>query len=122
MLFQDDRQRAAVCRAVCELAGLDNLWDVGRVSGPTKRAKELRAPDGPHTGELSHGEQLLLAFAWDLWNGRGHTVLDSFLTIVDADKLAAIGALLVAAARGPSGIDEWLAEHPASSMPSGTPQ
>lgn len=109
MTFRDARQRAAVCRALCALAGRPDVWEP---LGPTDAAAHLAlAP------ELSPGERVLIAWAWDVWTGTGRALVADAIAHLDAARLLALAELLTALAtarRGDDGtkaVDEWLARY-----------
>lgn len=105
MVFRDDRQRAAVCRAVCAQAGL-KLW---AKDGPTERAKELLAQDG---GPMSTGERVMFLAAFALWNGHGKVLFADVCDRLDRPNLECLGSLLVALGRGVDAVDAWLERFP----------
>lgn len=100
-MFRDDRQRAAVCRAVCEQAGL-HLWTD---DGPTERGKALLPQEG---GPMSTGERIMFLAAWALWNGHGTVLLADVVDRLDEPNIECLGSLLVALAHGSDAVDEWL--------------
>jgi hypothetical protein len=104
MSYRDEAQHAAVCRALLTRVGLGDLWTD---TGPTPRALELLAEDG---GGLSSGERTLLLAAFALWNNHRGLRFTELLRHLDDDNLKTIGELLAAIARGPEGIDAWLAD------------
>lgn len=97
-MLRDRFQHAAVCRAICALADLHDVW---ADDGPTERALTLRDDPG-----LSTSGQTLLGIAWAVWNG------DRLATVADVLKLDSgntreIGTLLIALADGGKAVDEW---------------
>lgn len=104
-MFTSDTQKCAVIRALLKQVRLDYLWTL---EGPTDAAiKLLEARGGP----LSHGEQLMLLAAFDVWNGDGRATLGELLSVLDNQNLANLGTLLVALASPNAGraVDAWLA-------------
>ena len=101
-MFRNDEQLAAVCQALCALAGLPSLWTP---AGPSERAKELLRTEG---GPLSHGEKVMLYLAWSFWNGKGGLTVAELVDTLDRSNLAAVGQLLQAHAEGPEALDAWL--------------
>ena len=102
VLFRNDQQRAAVCQALCEKAGLQSLWTP---AGPSERATQLLRQYG---GTLSTGEHLMFLTAWAVWNGDGEVLLADLIERLDSSNLETLGTLLVAFAQ--DGIDEWVQE------------
>jgi hypothetical protein len=100
-MFRNDKQRAAVCRAVCNHAGL-NLWTD---NGPTERAKALLTQNG---GPMSTGERIMFLAAWALWNGHGSVLFADVIERLDGPNLECLGSLLVALAQGVDALDAWL--------------
>lgn len=102
-MFRDDRQLAAVCQALCDrTTALGLCWTINP-PGVTARNRQLLRRF-PH----SHGERLLYDLAWSLWNGRRNPALNELVNVLDRGNLTAVGALLIAIAYGPDGIDRWL--------------
>lgn len=100
MSFRDPRQRAAVCRALCALAGRPDVW---APSGPTDAAAQLvLAP------ELSPGERVLVEWAWDVWASTGRARVADAIAHLDAARLLAVAELLTAMAQGVPAVDDWL--------------
>lgn len=107
-MFRTEAQQAAVCETLCRLVRLPGLWTTGghRLPGPTDRAIALLKQRG---GTMSHGEWLMVAAAWDTWNGRGGLKLADALATLDGNNLRALGSMLVAIAEDADAVDRWLA-------------
>ena len=105
-MFRNDAQK---CLAIRALLGphLDYLWTT---EGPTPTAITLLERRG---GPMSHGEQLMLFCAFDIWNGDGKALLGSLIAVLDGDNLRRLGTLLVAMSGlyADRAIDRWIEEH-----------
>jgi hypothetical protein len=113
MAFKNERQRAAVCRAVLHWRGIERYWKGGASisPGPTEEGcRELRAVK-ERTSSLSHGEGILLAVAFDVWNGVGQCTLWNMSVWLSEDQLHAVGELLIAMSARDKGekIGAWIA-------------
>ena len=102
VLFKNDKQRAAVCFALCAKVGLKNFWTE---DGPSARAKELLHQDG---GTMSSGERIMFLTAWAVWNGHGKVLFADVIERLDDSNLETVGNLLVAFAN--ESIAEWIEE------------
>jgi hypothetical protein len=111
-MFRDDRQLALVCRILLKTARLERLWTS---DGPTPEAAELLDADG---GPLSSGERVVMLAAWAFWNGSGGVTLADVLERLDAAPAEALCFLVLASKYGADAIDDWLAEHRTTWVPS----
>jgi len=102
-MMRDDRQLAAVCKAVCRRIPKDvELWTE---RGPTDLAVQW-AKSNP----LSTGENALLHVAWALWNGSS-TSKAKFGDVLDGlhdEGLSVVGSLFVAVSEGAGAVDRWI--------------
>ncbi len=108
MTFRDSRQRAAVCRTLCALAGHPDVWGP---LGPTDAAEQAVITPG-----LSAAQCVLVEWAWDIWDGTGRALVAEAIAYLDMVRLQAVADLLVAlaAARRTDNakpIDAWLARY-----------
>lgn len=101
-MFRNDRQACLAIRAL--LATLHPLRAAWTLDGPTEQAVAwLRR------SSLSHGEEVMLRVAFDLWNGDGGAKLADLIGVLDAKRSEAVLGLLLALNRGPRAVDEWIA-------------
>lgn len=110
-MFQNDQQRARVCRAILMSARLDS-WGAGNKrgelwtdDGPTTLAISLLERDG---GGMSTGERIMFMAAWSLWNGDGTCTLHDVAFRIDGNNLRCLSTLLLAINEGSQAIDDWL--------------
>lgn len=105
--MRHNRQRAAVCRALCSLAGLHDMWTH---NAPTAGAVELGRP-GPSL--LSPGQRVLVGWAWDVWDstGPGSVTVADAIRHLQPSQLAAVAELLTALAEGADAVDRWLGRY-----------
>lgn len=83
-MWQTDTQAAETIARMLKVLHRDELWDA---DGPTRAACDyLEAGGGP----LSHGEQVLLRVAFDLWNGKGKATIDDLVNVLDDRCLQAV--------------------------------
>jgi hypothetical protein len=101
-MWRDDRQLADVCRTLLKSARLGDLWTD---EAPTPQARTYYDAGG---GPLSSGERVLVLFAFALWNGENTRLPAADLLKLSGVRLALVGELLAAIARGDDAIDRWL--------------
>jgi hypothetical protein len=105
-MFRDDKQRAAVCNRILELARLPPGW----VNGEATKTIVRWRTSSPH----SSGERVMIALAWTVWNGdmiaERRLALAEVIDHLDNERLADVGMLLLAIAGGAKSIDRWLVE------------
>jgi hypothetical protein len=111
-MFENEKQRARVCRAILISARLDGWKEYGKPGGelwtdegPTELAIDLLDRDG---GPLSTGERIMFLIAWSLWNGDGKLRFDDVAYRIDGNNLRCIGTLLLAINEGGAAIEDWL--------------
>lgn len=109
MSFASDRQLAAVCQALVEPLGKGTLWRDGEMT--SLGAQWLKRMPG-----FSHGEAVLIRFAFVLWNdsNKGPKVAE-LLHVLDGNHLRRIATLMLAMAAGrPEAIERWLDQQTAA--------
>lgn len=112
MSFRDDTQRGRVCAALTSWIRGAPLWtpDAAGIPRPTDLALAIDEDgEGRSTSEIT-----MVRIALVFWNGRDDArgTFASMLYSLDRNKLAMLGALLIAvAARQPHAVDIWLAQH-----------
>ena len=99
--FRDDAQRARVCSTLLGKTDLRGLW---REAGPTERARQLFAEG---LKELSSEKRTLFLMAWEIWREKTDLRFHD-LRSLSRKRLYLVGSLLLAMAKGPDGVDEWL--------------
>lgn len=83
-MWQTDTQASETIIAMLKSVRLDRLWTK---DGPTEEACEYLDAGG---GPLSHGEQIMLRVAFDLWNSKGKATLDDLVAVLDDRCLRAV--------------------------------
>ncbi len=99
MVFRNDRQRSAVCRALLARVGMRELW------GPA--GPDLAAQRRTRLDALPRESAVLVLTCWALWDGTGIAAVTDLFSLSGAN-LRAVGELLHDGALGPQGIDAWL--------------
>lgn len=88
-MWKNDAHACAKILEFLQPAGLAHYWTS---DGPTPEACALLDAG---IGALSHGEQIVLRVAFDLWNGSGKATVDDLVTVLDQKNLnAALTAIL----------------------------
>lgn len=88
MSWKDERTACQAIRRMLAGTHLQHLWTE---DGPTPDACDLLDAGG---GPLSHGQQVMLRAAFDLWNGQGNATLGDLVNVLDTKNLRAVlGAL-----------------------------
>lgn len=88
MSWKDERSACDAIRRMLAGPHLQHLWTA---DGPTPEACDLLDAGG---GPLSHGQQVMLRAAFDLWNGQGNATLGDLVNVLDTKNLRAVlGAL-----------------------------
>lgn len=90
-MWRSDRARSEAILKLFEKAHLldRGLWTI---EGPTRLACDYLDKGSP----LSHGENVVLKVAFDLWNGRGKITLDEILATLDGGLLRAVAEAVLA--------------------------
>ena len=89
-MWKSDAQACQVIRGMLETTRLEYLW---AADGPTDEACKLMQAGG---GPLSHGQEIMLRVAFDLWNGGGKAELQDLIGVLDSGNLGAVlDAILV---------------------------
>jgi hypothetical protein len=104
-MFRDEGQQARTMQTLLKRAGVvfaDDLFADGKPSDSFFACFE-------HIGAYSHGEQILLKIALDLWNGDGVTRLFE-LFCLDGRNQSLVLSLLQALSAGPQAVERWIAE------------
>ena len=104
-MFKSEAQRSTVCGLILESVGLSHLWDA---QGPTEQACEWHTKPRTMPG-FSHGELVVWAFAWEVWNETGKFHMGEAMATLDGINLHMIGSLLVALSGCGSDVDHWIA-------------
>ena len=107
MAFRDDKQIAAVAKALCDRSSTLRGAELWSETGPTEKGLQLRI-DGGGKG-WAHSASLLWDLAWALYDHAQTPDLWELLEVLDGANLRAVGKLLVACAEHhPEALDEWL--------------
>ncbi len=101
-MFRSDSQLARACCALCRQAGIERMWTP---DGPTDEAAAVLEAGG---GPLSSGERVVLRVAWAFWNSAEQATVADVVYRLDSRNLRATATLMLAVARGPHAIDEWI--------------
>lgn len=111
-MFASERQRARVCQALVEPLGKGLLWRDGEMT--KLGAQWLKRMPG-----FSHGEILIIRFAFELWNDANKAVSAVELVhVLDQPHLTRIARLMLAMADGrPEAIERWLAQEGSRTAP-----
>lgn len=96
MAFDNDRQLSEAICAFLSTVAHGRLKDLWGSEGPTSLACDYIENGSP----LSHGEQVLLQVAFDLWNSSGKATVAALLDVLDDENLAAVLGLIMAARPG----------------------
>lgn len=97
----DESRKAAMCRALAALVGLEYMWGE---DGPSDEGADiLEARETP----LSDEESIILEMTWAIWGDDPGPSFSDLLKLENA-KAKPVGELLVAMAEGPTAIDAWL--------------
>lgn len=83
-MWESDSQACKTIIAMLRSARMDGYWTA---EGPTPEACDLMDRGG---GPLSHGEQVMLRCAFDLWNGKGAATLDDLVNVLDPKNLRSV--------------------------------
>ena len=109
-LFKDESQ---MTRAIQTLATRAELaFTDGLTTGHKPSERFWKLIDG--LGQLSHGEQVLLRFMQDMWNGDGKVWVAELFDL-DAGNQALVLGLLGAMSKGPAAVEQWIESGPAKS-------
>jgi hypothetical protein len=104
-MFKDEAQQARTMQTLLKRADVvfaDDLFSDGKPSD------SFFACFG-HLGVYSHGKQILLKVALDLWNGDGVARMFE-LFYLDERNQALVLSLLQAMSAGPKAVERWIAE------------
>jgi hypothetical protein len=89
-MWKSDAQACEVIRRMLTATHMDDLWGD---DGPTKQACKLMEAGG---GPLSHGQEIMLRVAFDLWNGGGKAEVQDLIGVLDSGNLRSVlDAILV---------------------------
>jgi len=89
-MWKSDAQACQVIGGMLKTTRLEYLWTA---DGPTDEACKLMQAGG---GPLSHGQEIMLRVAFDLWNGGGKAELQDLIGVLDSGNLGAVlDAILV---------------------------
>jgi hypothetical protein len=103
MIFRDDFQRGRVCAVILGKTDLQELWTE---NGPTDHARRLLAQG---VKGYSAEKRTLFLLAWEFWRTKTELKFHD-LRFLSPKRLHLVGSLLMAMAKGPDSIDDWLAE------------
>ena len=106
-MFRNDAQLARVCELLCARVGKPGMW---QVLSPTSGEATDTACDFKAGNPWSHGERLMFDVAWAVWNQSVSPDFGELINVLDSERLALLGRLLIAIAGGSAAIDRWLAE------------
>ena len=107
MAFRDDRQIAAVAKALCDRSSSLRDAHLWTANGPTEHGLELRIGSGDPA--WSSSARVLWNLAWALYSQEQTPDLWDVLDTLDGANLRAVGKLLLAyAEHHPEALDEWL--------------
>jgi hypothetical protein len=98
MTFRDDRQRGAVCHALCSWMPA-NPWELTETGYRPKRTALQCVKLG-----LSSGELAMVSFAQALWRGDDPVIFLGW----DRDRMRQALTALLAMHDGPDAVDAWL--------------
>src|SRR4051812_9168815 len=116
-VFESASQRNDVCRTLCEIVSLPNLWGA---AGPTHAAQEIL--ERQFAG-LSAGQEVYVSVAWVLWDtedrerARVNPSVRLVLDILDGKYLRPLAQLFEALSKGHHGVATWLARFRGNPMP-----
>lgn len=99
-MFASDQQRSLAIRVLLPRT-LQKLWTE---HGPTEEAVDYVL----HGSPLSSGEKIMLAVAFDFWNGQGDARFSDVANRLDSRNTHAVASLMIAVVRGSLHVDEWI--------------
>ena len=101
-MLRTEAQQCKAIRVFLSSLRLDHLWTA---QGPTEQACRFL-----ESSLLSSGEQILLRYTFDLWNGAGKVLLyHDLLGVLDPARTHKLLSLVMAVNVGGRAIDEWIA-------------
>lgn len=103
MIWRNDAERASACNAI--LRGVHMGMCFGADGDATAHGLSLQ-PSDPESdfGCKSHGKQVMLRFAWDVWNETGEFNMAEALRCLDETNCTIIGRFFLAYASPDHGL------------------
>jgi hypothetical protein len=90
--FRDESQQAQAIRALFERANAPSLPGslIAGLSTQARKPSEAFFQMFEHAGTLSHGEQILLRLALDIWNAQGKVLLAELFDLDERNRALAL--------------------------------